>query len=58
MDKLYFLGKRLQEPGSQRAIMFLCGIFQIDNVKVDNLLGILTLFFGICAILTPEGYSK
>ena len=66
MGKLVYLLQRLKEPGSQRTIMFLCGIFQIPAVQLDNWMGVATLAAGVIAIFTPEalpaqrieGFSK
>lgn len=52
--KIHQLWSRLKEPGSQRAIMFMAGIFNIPQVQVDNWLGVATLLMGIAAVLTPE----
>ena len=54
MGKIIYLIERLKEPGSQRTIMFLCGIFQIPAVQVDNWMGVATLIAGTFAIFTPE----
>ena len=66
MGKIIFLIERLKEPGSHRTIMFLCGIFQIPEVQIDNWMGVATLVAGCIAIFTPEskpaqtidGFSK
>lgn len=66
MGKLIYLFERLKEPGSQRAIMFLCGIFQVQGVQIDNWMGVATLIMGALAVFTPEalpaqrieGFSK
>jgi hypothetical protein len=58
MGKLIYLWERLQEPGSQRAIMFLCGIFNIPGVEVSNWQGVLTMIVGIIAIWTPEALPE
>jgi hypothetical protein len=66
MGKIIYLIERLREPGSQRTIMFLAGVFQIPAVQVDNWMGVVTLLAGAAAIFTPEtlpaqkieGFSK
>jgi hypothetical protein len=58
MGKLIYLWKRLQEPGSQRAIMFLCGIFNIPGVQISDWQGVLTLVIGAIAIWTPEALPE
>lgn len=55
IGKLIYIFDRFKEPGSQRAIMFLCGIFQVPQVSVDNWMGVATLIFGALAVFTPEG---
>lgn len=54
MNKIIFVFERLREPGSQRALMFLFGLFQLDQVQVDNWMGVLSVAFGVCAVFTPE----
>jgi hypothetical protein len=66
MGKFIYLFERLKEPGSQRTIMFLAGIFQVPSVQIDNWMGVATMVFGALAIFTPEsqpaqkieGFSK
>lgn len=66
MGKLIYLLERLKEPGSQRTIMFLAGIFQVPAVQIDNWMGVVTLLAGAAAVFTPEarpaqiieGFSK
>jgi hypothetical protein len=58
MGKLIYLWERLQEPGSQRAIMFLCGIFNIPGVEVSNWQGVMTMIIGAMAIWTPEALPE
>jgi len=66
MGKIIYLFERLKEPGSQRTIMFLCGIFNIPSVELNNWMGVATLAVGAVAIWTPEsipvqkidGFSK
>lgn len=58
LSKLVYVFERLKEPGSQRALMFLCGIFQVPQVSVDNWLGVATLIFGTIAVFTPEGIPE
>lgn len=66
MGKVIYLFERCKEPGSQRAIMFLAGIFQVPGVQVDNWMSVLTLLVGAAAVFTPEsapaqkidGFSK
>jgi hypothetical protein len=55
MGKLVYTFERLKEPGSQRAIMFLAGIFQIPDVQLNNWLGVATMVMGVLAVFTPEG---
>lgn len=54
MGKFIYIFERCKEPGSQRAIMFLAGIFQVPGVQVDNWMGVLTLLLGAAAVFTPE----
>lgn len=66
MGKLIYIFERIKEPGSQRALMFLFGIFQVPQVAIDNWMGVATMLFGIVAVFTPEskpaqeieGFSK
>ena len=58
MGKVIYLFERLQEPGSQRAIMFLCGIFQVPGVEVSNWQGVATMIIGTIAIWTPESLPE
>ena len=58
MGKVIYLFERLQEPGSQRAIMFLCGIFQVPGVEVSNWQGVATMIIGAIAIWTPESLPE
>lgn len=58
LGKLVYIFERLKEPGSQRALMFLCGIFQVPQVSVDNWLGVATLIFGAIAVFIPEGVPE
>lgn len=66
MGKLIYIVDRLKEPGSHRTLMFLCGIFQVPEVQLDNWMGVATLVAGLVAVFTPEalpaqkveGFSK
>ena len=58
MGKLIYTFDRLKEPGSQRAIMFLAGIFQIPEVELNNWLGVVTMAMGVLAVFTPEGIPE
>ena len=58
MGKLIYIFERLREPGSQRILAFLFGIFQIPQVQVDNWMGVLTLVFGAAAVFTPEAIPE
>lgn len=66
MGKIIYLLERFKEPGSQRTIMYLAGIFQVPGVEVSNWMGVLTLVCGTIAVFVPEaapaqkveGFSK
>ncbi|MFA6213432.1 MAG: hypothetical protein WC714_28605 [Candidatus Obscuribacterales bacterium] len=58
MGKLIYLFERLREPGSQKALMFIFGIFNIPSVQIDNWMGVLTLLFGAAAVFTPESLPE
>lgn len=52
--RLVYVVERLKEPGSQRTITFLCGIFNVPGVQMDNWLGVATTVAAIIAVFTPE----